>query len=145
MADSTRAAVHLLAAIQTLDLSRSEPREDGDAILSGSVNTYQAFLTTTDPANQRALTVQIIVTLSITRTERATNKTIYSRPSFSFNQRYEISSKPDSYFEESDPALDRLSREVALSLVSGFLKAFDNALSNSMGKPLVRPVRLEEV
>jgi outer membrane lipopolysaccharide assembly protein LptE/RlpB len=98
--------------------------DDADAILTGSVLTYQAFPTILDPATGRASGVQFAVTLSATLTERGTGKVLYTRPSFSFNQRYEISTKPDSYFEESDPALDRLSREVARSLVSAILEGF---------------------
>ncbi len=98
--------------------------EDADAILTGSVMNYQAFPTIFDPATGRASGVQFTVTMTATLTERATGKVLYTRPSFTFNQRYEISTKPEVYFEESDPALDRLSREVARSLVSAILEGF---------------------
>ena len=39
-------------------------------------------------------------------------------------QRYEISVDQLQYFEESDIALDRVSREVARSVVSAILEAF---------------------
>ncbi len=98
--------------------------EDADAILTGSVMNYQAFPTIFDPASGRASGVQFAVTMSATLTERATGKVLFTRPSFQFNQRYEISTKPETYFEESDVALDRLSREVARSLVSAILEGF---------------------
>lgn len=98
--------------------------EDADAILSGSVVNYQAFPTVFDPASGRASGVQFAVTLAATLTERATGKVIYTRPSFAFSQRYEISTKPEVYFEESGPAMDRLSKEVARSLVSAILEGF---------------------
>jgi hypothetical protein len=41
------------------------------------------------------------------------------------HQRYEISvTSPQAYFEESDAALDRLSRDVARDLVSSILENF---------------------
>jgi len=98
--------------------------EEADAILTGSVVNYQAFPTIFDPATGRASGVQFAVTLSATLTERSTGKVLYTRPSFSVNQRYEISTKPEVYFEESDVALDRLSKEVARSLVSAILEGF---------------------
>jgi hypothetical protein len=39
-------------------------------------------------------------------------------------QRYEIAIDQDAYFEESDIALERLSRDVARAVVSGVLEAF---------------------
>lgn len=98
--------------------------EDADAVLTGSVVNYQAFPTIFDPATGRASGVQFAVTLAATLTERGTGKVLFTRPSFVFNQRYEISTKPETYFEESDVALDRLSREVARSLVSAILEGF---------------------
>jgi hypothetical protein len=41
-----------------------------------------------------------------------------------FRQRYEIAVDQTAYFEESDVALDRLSRDVARALVSSVLEAF---------------------
>ena len=98
--------------------------EDADAILTGSIATYQAFPSIFDPATGRASAVQITVTLTAALTERVTGKVLFSRPGFAFNQRYEISTRPEVYFEESDVALDRLSREVARSLVSAILEGF---------------------
>jgi hypothetical protein len=41
-----------------------------------------------------------------------------------FRQRYEIAIDQTQYFEESDIALERLSRDVARTLVSSVLEAF---------------------
>lgn len=98
--------------------------EDADAVLTGSVANYQIFPIVFDPATARASAVQFVVTLNATLTERTTGKVIFSRPGFTFNQRYEISTKQEVYFDESDPAIDRVSREVARSLVSAILEGF---------------------
>jgi outer membrane lipopolysaccharide assembly protein LptE/RlpB len=98
--------------------------EDADAVLTGSVVTYAAFPTVFDPVTGRAAGVQITVTLSTKLTEQKTGKVLFNRPGFAFNQRYEISTNSEVYFEESAAALDRLSREVARSLVSAILEGF---------------------
>ena len=62
--------------------------------------------------------------LSITFTERATGKVLYTRPGLEWKQQYEISVDPRAFVDESDSALDRLSRDVARSVVSGILENF---------------------
>ena len=49
---------------------------------------------------------------------------LFTRPSFEVRERYEISVDPRAYFEESDPAMERLSRDVARSVVSAILENF---------------------
>ena len=95
-----------------------------DAVLRGSIINYVAYPTIIDQATGRASGLQVNVTLQITLTERATGKVIYSRPSFEAHQRYELSINANTYFEESDAALDRLARDVARDLVSSILENF---------------------
>jgi hypothetical protein len=95
-----------------------------DAILRGNVVNYFSYPTVFDPNTQRASTVQVIVVMSVTLVERATGKVLYSRPSFDWKQQYEISADARTFFDESDVALDRLSRDVARMLVSGILENF---------------------
>jgi hypothetical protein len=49
---------------------------------------------------------------------------LFNRPHLEFRQRYEISVNQVQYFEESEPALERLSRDVARTVVSTVLEAF---------------------
>ncbi len=95
-----------------------------DAVLRGSITNYVAYPTIIDQQTGRASGLQINVTLQISLTERATGKVIYSRPSFEAHQRYELSINANTYFEESDAALDRLARDVARDLVSSILENF---------------------
>mgnify|MGYP003352422425 CR=1 FL=1 len=52
------------------------------------------------------------LTLGVTLTERATGKTLYTRPNFEVRERYEISVDPSQYFEESDTALRVLAESI---------------------------------
>jgi outer membrane lipopolysaccharide assembly protein LptE/RlpB len=95
-----------------------------DAILRGNVVNFFSYPTVFDPNTQRASTVQVIVIMSVTLTERATGKVLYTRPAFDWKQQYEISADARSFFDESDVALTRLSRDVARMLVSAILENF---------------------
>ena len=98
--------------------------DGADAVLTGSVNKYVAYPTTFDPTSGRASAVQLSVYLTVTLTDRATGKVLYSRRDFEARERYEISTDQRAYLEESDAALDRLSRDVARMVVSAVLENF---------------------
>jgi hypothetical protein len=99
--------------------------DQADAVLRGSVINYASYPTLFDQKSGRASGLQVNVTMQISLVERATGKVINSRPFFDMHQRYDISdTPPQAYFEESDAALDRLSRDVARDLVSSILENF---------------------
>lgn len=100
----------------------NDPAE-ADAVLRGSVVNYFAFPTIVDPSSGRSTGVQIHVILSMTLADRA-GTVLFNRPNFEIRERYEISVQGESYFEESDVALDRISRQVARSVVSAILENF---------------------
>lgn len=94
-----------------------------DAILRGTVVNYFAFPTTLDQATGRASTVQAIVIMQVSLTERTTGKVLYARP-LDWKQQYEISSDPRAFVDESDAAMRRISRDVARSIVSAVVENF---------------------
>lgn len=121
---------HLPQAISREFIARTryqivnDPNE-ADAVLRGSVVNYVSYPVIFDQQSGRASGLQIIVTMQVSLIERATGKVIFTRPSFDVRQRYEISTTNTSqYFEESDAALDRLSRDVARDVVSAILENF---------------------
>jgi lipopolysaccharide assembly LptE-like protein len=95
-----------------------------DAILEGAVLSYLSFPTIFDPATGTASAVEVHVGLRLTLRERATGKTLYSRPNYEIRERYEISINPTAYFEESDSALARAAQQTAQQVVSAILEAF---------------------
>ncbi|MEZ5351774.1 MAG: LptE family protein [Bryobacteraceae bacterium] len=124
-----RLAERLPAAITREFISRTrydviaDPNE-ADAILNGSVIGYNAYPTIFDPVTGRAAAIQVSVILAVRLTERASGKVLYDRQNFEARQQYEISVDPEAYFEESGSAMERLSNEVARSVVSSVLEAF---------------------
>ena len=95
-----------------------------DAVLQGSVVTYNSYPVLFDPVTSRASTVQVSVYLDIMLRERATGTVLFSRSRMEFRERYEISVDQRAYFDESDAALDRLTADVARSMVSAILEKF---------------------
>ena len=93
-------------------------------MLRGSVLNLFSATTTFDSATGRAAGVEINVHLQLTLIERATGKTLYSNPSMAVRERYEISTDPRQYLDESQAALQRLSRDVARTVISAILENF---------------------
>jgi Lipopolysaccharide-assembly len=94
-----------------------------DAVLRGSVTNYVSFATIIDPNTNRASAVDLRVYLQISLVDR-TGRVIFSRPNMEVRERYEISVNAGPYFEESDAALDRVSKQVGQQVVSSILENF---------------------
>jgi hypothetical protein len=95
-----------------------------DAVLTGTVTNFAFFSTVNDPVSARATAAQAVVTLTVTLTNRATGAVLFSRQGAEFRERYEISVDPVAYFDESGTAMQRLSRDVARSVVAAILEGF---------------------
>jgi hypothetical protein len=98
--------------------------ERADAVLTGAVVNQFAYPVVADPVSGRATGVLVSVVLQVTLTERATGAVLFSRPGIDFRERYEIAVDPQAYFDESEMAMQRLSRDVARSVVSAILENF---------------------
>jgi outer membrane lipopolysaccharide assembly protein LptE/RlpB len=100
--------------------------ESGDAVLRGQVLTVEAVpllftsipATATTPATTRATTMLVTMKCEVTLTESTTQKILYHNDNFVFRNEYEISTDVKSFFEEQDPALDRMAQDFSKRLVS---------------------------
>jgi outer membrane lipopolysaccharide assembly protein LptE/RlpB len=98
--------------------------ETADAVLTGAVLGFNSFPITNDPTSGRASGIQMIVTLQAKLVERATGKVLFERTSYEVRANYEISVDQAAFFDESGAAVQRLSQDVARSLVSAILENF---------------------
>ena len=98
-------------------------QKGADAVLSGAVVNYFSFPTVVDPITGRATGVELVVNLQLTLRDAA-GKVLFQRNNFEIRERYQISVDPKAYFDESDAAMERLSRDVAHSVVSAVLENF---------------------
>jgi len=101
-------------------------RDTADAVLTGGVVRLDVLGgITTDPVTTRATSAQIVLNVQFTLTDRKTGKVIYQRSGYEFRDRYEISTTNlATYFDESSPAVKRVSRAAAAGIVSSILEAF---------------------
>lgn len=119
----------LPSAITREFLSRSryrivaDPRE-ADAVLEGAVTNFLSAPTIFDQATGRAAGIQVSVFLTVKLVEKGSGNVLYQRQGIEVRQRYEVSIEEREFFDESGPALQRLSQEVARQVVSSVLSAF---------------------
>jgi outer membrane lipopolysaccharide assembly protein LptE/RlpB len=95
-----------------------------DAVLTGSVNQVQLYPVIFDPTSGKATRIVLLVQMTITLREQSTGKTLFSRPNYTYKQYFDVAVDPHQYFDESGPALDRLSADVARDVVSAILENF---------------------
>jgi outer membrane lipopolysaccharide assembly protein LptE/RlpB len=102
----------------------------GDAVLRGKVLSLEAvpllFENTTTPTTTtaRATTMLVTMTCEVVLEERETGKVLYHANSFLFRNEYEISTDVKSFFEEQDPALDRMAADFAARLVAAVIENY---------------------
>jgi len=112
----TTATVHEFLATTSYRVV-SDPA-NGDAVLRGKVLSLEAVPLLFDTTTGRATTMLVTVKCEITFEERETGKILYHTDNFIFRNQYEISTDVKSFFEEQDPALDRLAQDFAARLVA---------------------------
>src|SRR3989442_12776768 len=91
---------------------------NGDAVLRGKVLSLEAVPLLFDTATGRATAMLVTLKCEITLEERETGKILYHTDNFLFRNQYEISMDVKRFFEEQDPALERLAQDFATRLVA---------------------------
>jgi hypothetical protein len=97
---------------------------NADLVLNGVLANFNAYGTTSDPVTGRATSGQVVVILNLTLTDRRSGKTLYAQKGLEFRERYEISTNPQNYFDETATAVGRVSQEVARKVVTDIMEAF---------------------
>jgi outer membrane lipopolysaccharide assembly protein LptE/RlpB len=96
----------------------------GDAVLRGKVVSLEAVPLLFDTTSGRATTMLVTIKCEVTLTQTATAKVLYHADNFVFRSEYEISTNVASFFEEQDPALDRLAHDFAARLVASVIENY---------------------
>ncbi|HEU5021605.1 MAG TPA: LPS assembly lipoprotein LptE [Bryobacteraceae bacterium] len=95
-----------------------------DVVLYGSIaNMLQGGSPLYDNATGRTTAGNVVVYLQFRLVDRS-GKTLIDKPGLVYQQPYEISTDPRQYFDESEAAFQRLSTDVAKSVVSAMLEQF---------------------
>jgi outer membrane lipopolysaccharide assembly protein LptE/RlpB len=120
-----------------------------DAVLRGKVIsievtplTFQTSTTTSGPANApivtsiaQATSMLVIMRCEVTLTERENDKILYHANNFVFRNEYQLAAtnisggapsraSVESFFQEGDPAIDRMAQDFAERLVSAVLENY---------------------
>jgi hypothetical protein len=95
-----------------------------DAVLNGTINSVQVGPSIFDPTSGKASVIQATVVLTVNLVQRSTGRVLYSRPGFVVRESYQVAIDPHQFFDESDPAFDRISRDVARDVVSSIVENF---------------------
>jgi hypothetical protein len=99
-------------------------KEKADAVMTGTIRQVVSGPLVFDPATGRTSLVSLNVYMDLNLVDRATGKTIYSRSFFEVHSAYQIAANANQYFDESTLALERVSADVARSVVSGIMENF---------------------
>ncbi len=95
-----------------------------DAVLKGTVRDVRSGVLTFDLRTGRASTLQIQVIANVELVDLHSKKVLFSNPNYVFREEYQLSPSTSQLFEEDQPALDRLSRDLARTLVTEILENF---------------------
>jgi outer membrane lipopolysaccharide assembly protein LptE/RlpB len=101
----------------------NQASDSADATLRGTVLSTTASPLTYNSQTGRAETVLVVVSMKVTLADRE-GKILFQNPSYIFREQYQVSQDLASFFEEDSPALSRLSRDFARTLVSNLLEGF---------------------
>ena len=98
--------------------------QEADAVLHGEVISIE-----TNPMIFNATTGQVTMMLVTVHTkvllvDNKTLKVVYKNDDMVFRDEYQISTDAREFFEEQDPALERMARDFAAQLVSNVVETF---------------------
>lgn len=95
-----------------------------DALLKGTVKDVRTGVITFDLNTGRATSLQVQVTADVKLEDLHTHKVVFANPNYVFREQYQVSQNTSALFEEDQPALERLSRDLARTLVTAILENF---------------------
>ena len=97
--------------------------DDADATLKADITQATSAPLTYDSTSGRATSSLVTVSMRVSLVNKD-GTILFSNPNYTFHEEYEISSNLSTFFDEETPALNRLSQDLAQSLVSNILEGF---------------------
>jgi hypothetical protein len=95
--------------------------EQADAVLTGDIRNFRASGSILDERGRtRVWDVRIVV--SVMLRDRRTHKILYQNPRMTFESEYELSDDPQSFFNEENPAVERIARDFAQTIISTIME-----------------------
>lgn len=99
-------------------------REGADAVIEGVIRSFNFGGVLLDDKG-RARIFEVTITAAVTVRDQTENRVLYDNQNFTFRGEYEFASDPRSFYNEEDPAILRMSRSFAESIVSTLINAVE--------------------
>ena len=117
------------AAVTREFLSRTKFRvvqdaQSADAVLQGEVLSIETSPVLFNATTGEVTTMLVTVHAKVQLTDNKTQKAVYQNDDMLFRDEYQISPDVKSFFQEEDPALDRMSHDFASHLVANVVERF---------------------
>ncbi|HEY0704445.1 MAG TPA: LptE family protein [Candidatus Acidoferrales bacterium] len=97
---------------------------NADAVLTGEVLAIETAPVLFDATTGQVTTSLVTIHTKVVLVDNQSQKTVYENDDMVFRDQYQISSDVQSFFEEQDPAIERMSRDFAAQLVSNVTEKF---------------------
>jgi hypothetical protein len=78
---------------------------------------------TWDSQTGRLASAQVDIAMKVSLVDRH-GKSLYDNPGYDYHQQYELARAPANFFQEDNPAMERLARDFARTLVSNVLEGY---------------------
>src|ERR1043165_1512261 len=99
-------------------------REGADAVIEGVIRSFNWGGVLLDDKG-RARIFEVTIVAAVTVRDQAENRVLYDNQNFVFRGEYEFASDPRSFFNGEDPAILRMTRSFAESIVSTLINAVE--------------------
>ncbi|MDT7542164.1 MAG: hypothetical protein QOE33_2068 [Acidobacteriota bacterium] len=98
-------------------------REGADAVIDGLIRNFYFSGVLLDK-NGRARIFEVTVIGAVTVRDQTTNRVLYDNQNYVYRGEFEFTNDPRSFFNEEDPAAQRIARKFAEDLVSTLINGF---------------------
>ena len=98
-------------------------REGADAVIDGVVKSFGFGGVLLDDKG-RARVFELTITAAVTVRDQHENRVLYDNQNFVFRGEFEFANDPRNFFNEEDPAVMRIARSFAESIVSTLINGF---------------------
>lgn len=94
--------------------------EGADAVIEGTIRDF-SFSGVLLDRDGRARVYEVTIIAAVTIRDLKEDKILYDNQNFTFRDSFEFSEDPRSFFNEEDPAVDRIARAFSESVVSAIV------------------------
>ena len=99
-------------------------REGADAVIEGIIKSFTFSGVLLDDKG-RARVFEVTIVAAVTVRDQTENRVLYDNQNSVFRGEYEFANDPRNFFNEEDPAVERMARSFAESIVSTLINAVE--------------------